>query len=339
MEKLENIGETNGDSYLYYMLGVICARMEVGGSQLRLPPTGVNYFSGAGLSRLVQLGLTCEEGKVFGTLDEKKFVFKSLGLSSKAKTLKPDMEAMGDNGKYFLRALVECAQKTELWEHSPRYTAGYSDGPKAPQLTMSSVGTELLVSITSDMGFRPYVLDEAEMLKFSGTDCIDLLGHIYSGEYGPCSPTLRSQAEKFLYAGNQATFKLFRDGAVLPSKANASDSGFDVTLIGVEKEYGDVTLYRTGLRVKPPEGYYFDMVPRSSLHKKGHTLANVVGVIDQSYRGEILVALKRWEGFEPLELPMRAVQLIPRQVHPMRAVKGDAGASARGEGGFGSTGE
>ena len=146
--------------------------------------------------------------------------------------------------------------------------------------------------------------------------------------------------EKIKMENKVAKCVKMRDDAVIPYKSNETDAGYDVTIIDVHKKMGKVTLYNTGIKVKPEYGYYFDMVPRSSVIKSGYMLANSVGVIDQDYTGEILVALiKIDEEMKDIELPMRIAQLIPRKWYPMTFRHVDTlEETARGEGGFGSTG-
>ena len=98
-------------------------------------------------------------------------------------------------------------------------------------------------------------------------------------------------------------------------------------------------MYGTGLSVQPPTGFYFDLVPRSSITKKGYILANNVGIIDQGYTGEIMVPLPKIDPDAPdLELPCKIVQLIPRRWYNFTGVDAsDLTQTTRGEGGFGST--
>lgn len=136
-----------------------------------------------------------------------------------------------------------------------------------------------------------------------------------------------------------ARIQILDERAVLPRKAHPSDAGFDVTVIGIEREMGPVTLYKTGIAVKPPAGMYFELVPRSSISKTGYMLANSIGIIDPEYRGEILVPLRKVNNHAPvLELPQRIAQLLPRTSPPVRFKTVDAlDDTARGSGGFGST--
>jgi dUTP pyrophosphatase len=86
--------------------------------------------------------------------------------------------------------------------------------------------------------------------------------------------------------------KLLDDNAVVPSRAHDTDTGYDMTLIGVEKIVGDVIFFKTGFSIQPPSGYYYDVVPRSSISKLPLELGNQVGIIDEHYRGEVLVAIR-----------------------------------------------
>lgn len=74
--------------------------------------------------------------------------------------------------------------------------------------------------------------------------------------------------------------------------------------------------------------------------KLGYMLANGIGIIDNHYRGPLLVGLLK---FDPtaadLELPLRVAQLIPRQIISLDIqIVEDLDETQRGKGGFGSTG-
>ena len=128
--------------------------------------------------------------------------------------------------------------------------------------------------------------------------------------------------------------------ALPPFKKRVSDSGFDLHLVKLIKKEGNLYFFDTGVRVSPPPGYYFDLVPRSSIFKSGFILANSVGIIDMTYRGTIKVPLIKVnpDAREP-ELPWRAVQLIPRRFFPLEGRQVESlDPTLRGEGGFGSTG-
>lgn len=196
---------------------------------------------------------------------------------------------------------------------------------------------------------------ESRVLQFQGTNCIDLLGKLYAGmsesphrtdhKYHQYVQCLTARGSPWARAGvHLPACRVIKSDkyAVLPSKTNHSDVGYDITVIRKVKSLNAaVTLYDTGLRVSPPPGYYVEIVPRSSLSKSGFALANSVGVIDPSYTGNLLVALARISDDAPAEpeLPFRCCQMIVRrQVHVdvVECVE-EANNTARGAGGFGST--
>ena len=105
------------------------------------------------------------------------------------------------------------------------------------------------------------------------------------------------------------------DEARPPEKNRLSDTGYDLHLIKKVKEVNGVHYYDTCIKVQPEYGYYFDLIGRSSISKTGWTIANNVGIIDQSYRGSIIVALvPTIENPSPIILPCKLIQLIPRKV-------------------------
>lgn len=188
-------------------------------------------------------------------------------------------------------------------------------------------------------------------LEWSGANALDILGKLYKNasyrltrkydlylDWCCWMPALNGPKQR----GSHPLFKWARTSAqaVAPSKNATSDSGFDLTLIERAKVHGSVEFYRTGIKVQPAFGWYFDLVPRSSISKTGYMLANGVGVIDRAYTGEILVPLTKIDPNAPdLPLPSRLVQIIPRQIIAAEFVEVDVlDETARGDGGFGSTG-
>ena len=90
-----------------------------------------------------------------------------------------------------------------------------------------------------------------------------------------------------------------------------------------------------------PQNYW--MLPRSSISKTGLMMANSVGVIDKSYRGELIAALWNTTGSEvTVSKGQRLVQLVTRDMGDIVKVSCvsslDSFSSERGSGGFGSTG-
>jgi dUTP pyrophosphatase len=106
---------------------------------------------------------------------------------------------------------------------------------------------------------------------------------------------------------------------------------------------GQTTLVRTGMAIHLADpGLAAMILPRSGLgHKHGIVLGNLVGLIDSDYQGELMVSV--WNrgqanfSLNPLE---RIAQLVVVPVLQVGFnVVEDFDASARGEGGFGSTGK
>lgn len=136
--------------------------------------------------------------------------------------------------------------------------------------------------------------------------------------------------------------------AKLPVQSDELASGFDLYLHEVDttmihKTDGTVTWYRTGLAMEPPAQSYFLLYPRSSLSKTDYWLANGVGVLDFSFRNEVLVALRTYPAPfkpKPLDLPGRYVQIIPTPLLAphFKFEEAEELQSTQRTGGFGSTG-
>ncbi|MDK1290086.1 dUTP diphosphatase [Pseudoalteromonas umbrosa] len=150
----------------------------------------------------------------------------------------------------------------------------------------------------------------------------------------------------YFMVGDVPQIQLLNDHAVLPERAHPTDTGLDVTPIRVVKQLrADTWLLGCGFAVAPPMGFYFDLVARSSISKTPVMLANAVGIIDESYRGEVMLAvtLKVAEDlatFEPSKLlgkPLAQLVLRPLIVTPAMQIVESLAQTQRGEGGFGST--
>jgi dUTP pyrophosphatase len=84
------------------------------------------------------------------------------------------------------------------------------------------------------------------------------------------------------------------------------------------------------------------MLPRSSISKTGLMMMNSVGVIDKSYRGELIAALwNTTNAVVKVEKGQRLVQIVARDMDDIKSltVVDALPSSDRGEGGFGSTGK
>ena len=145
--------------------------------------------------------------------------------------------------------------------------------------------------------------------------------------------------------------------AVLPTKAKDGDAGYDLTTIGDPEINDSYVQYRTGLAIEVPPGYHTELFPRSSISKYDLTLANSIGLVDNGYRGELLLRFKITPRVLPTKSPVE--YLNPADWPPRLYVKGDKVAqivirktislaveevtelssTERGAGGFGSSGK
>ncbi|HEY9404827.1 MAG TPA: dUTP diphosphatase [Pyrinomonadaceae bacterium] len=136
-------------------------------------------------------------------------------------------------------------------------------------------------------------------------------------------------------------FLKLHPAAKLPARGSAEAAGLD--LFAVEEvtleARGGRAMVRTGLSVAIPRGFYGRVAPRSGLAVR-HGLDVLAGVVDSDYRGEIMCALVN-HGAETLTLEagQRVAQLIVEAIITPEPAWADAlEETARGEGGFGSTG-
>lgn len=132
----------------------------------------------------------------------------------------------------------------------------------------------------------------------------------------------------------------------LPAYETAGAAGMDVRAAVAEGEPlvlspGDRTLVPTGFVFEIPQGFEAQIRPRSGLaFKNGITCLNTPGTIDSDYRGEVKVLLVNL-GHEPFEITrgMRIAQMVIAPVVQAEVTEAiETSETARGAGGFGSTG-
>ncbi len=129
----------------------------------------------------------------------------------------------------------------------------------------------------------------------------------------------------------------------LPKTAHFGDSGVDLEAAGDEVRIPPFgrALVPTGLAFEIPVGYEIQVRPRSGLAiKKGVTCLNTPGTIDAGYRGEVCVILYNASDVEVTVKPGdRIAQAVLAKVERIEWEEAEKlEESARGEGGFGSTG-
>ena len=135
-------------------------------------------------------------------------------------------------------------------------------------------------------------------------------------------------------------FKKISENAVIPDQKTSGSCGFDLTCIAEHKVISPITkMYKTGLIVVPLDGFHTEIVPRSSIIKTGYVLANSVGIIDNDYRGELLIVLTKIDESKPdLVVPFCVTQLLLRKDYEFTvSIVDEISETVRGNGGFGST--
>jgi dUTP diphosphatase len=130
---------------------------------------------------------------------------------------------------------------------------------------------------------------------------------------------------------------------VAPGYAHPGDAGADLmTTVDVVLEPGERQTVPTGVAIALPVGFVGLIHPRSGLAaRSGLTIVNAPGTVDAGYRGEIRVTLLNTDRSVPVHLRRgdRIAQLMVQRVSQARFVEvDDLPDSARGVGGFGSTG-
>ena len=138
--------------------------------------------------------------------------------------------------------------------------------------------------------------------------------------------------------------KKLNENAVIPTYGTEYSAGADLyacTEEDITINSGETKLIKTGIALEVPVGYAGLIYARSGLAtKKGLAPANKVGVIDEDYRGEIMVSLLNHspqdQTIEPGE---RIAQLvITPYIQGLFNEVTELSDTDRGEGGFGSTG-
>jgi dUTP pyrophosphatase len=131
--------------------------------------------------------------------------------------------------------------------------------------------------------------------------------------------------------------------ATIPTRAHEGDAGLD--LYACEPAHigpGERWSVGTGIAVEIPDGHAGLVLPRSGLAREhGIALVNSPGLIDAGYRGEIRVLLLNTDPAEifRVEPGDRIAQLVISPIALAEPVEVEAlSVSARGDGGFGSSG-
>lgn len=148
------------------------------------------------------------------------------------------------------------------------------------------------------------------------------------------------------YHASIVKFTKLTPWAQTPTRGSTEAAGYDLHADAENHDRiaiapGEVKKISTGIAIALPKGTFGAIYARSGLAtKRGLAPANKVGVIDSDYRGPIIVALKNESNeIQYIEHGERIAQIV---IQPYVCVEFEEteniGTTARGEGGFGSTG-
>lgn len=140
-------------------------------------------------------------------------------------------------------------------------------------------------------------------------------------------------------------FAKTRPDAIVPTKGSAYAAGYDLyacTMDTIEIPPHATVKVGTGLSIQPPNGYFGAIFARSGLAtKNGLRPANCVGVCDEDYTGEYIVALHNdTDEIQIVQHGNRIAQLVFIPYIDVNFEEVDMlDKTNRGDGGFGSSGE
>lgn len=136
----------------------------------------------------------------------------------------------------------------------------------------------------------------------------------------------------------QAKVKYKTDCELYANTKYNGDAGFDLYIQeDLNLSAGQSKVVGTGVKVEIPLGYVGLVFPRSSTGKQGFALANTAGVIDASYRGEVLLAVRPTANIH-FSAGAKVAQLVVVPCLTSFIQCDELSDTERGENGFGSTG-
>ncbi|MEK7130980.1 MAG: dUTP diphosphatase [Patescibacteria group bacterium] len=135
-------------------------------------------------------------------------------------------------------------------------------------------------------------------------------------------------------------FQKILAGAIIPHYAHQGDAGMDIfsaeeTII----KAGEIKNIKTGVKMELPEGFVGLVWDKSGLALK-NGLKTMAGVIDASYRGEIIIVLANLSNQDyKIEKGQKIAQMLIQKVEQVKIEEArELSETKRGEDGFGSTG-
>jgi dUTP pyrophosphatase len=136
--------------------------------------------------------------------------------------------------------------------------------------------------------------------------------------------------------------KRLSPSATLPSYAHPGDAGLDLFAnVALSIEPGETKLVATGISIELPPSTEAQVRPRSGLAlKHGITVLNSPGTIDHGYRGEVgVILINHGRVRFDVQPGMKIAQMVIASCLSVTVEEsGELSGTARGQGGFGSTG-
>lgn len=197
---------------------------------------------------------------------------------------------------------------------------------------------------------REMLLRAVDYVQRGKKSCEDAAENLLNHE--PALSYYRGKAKAFsevlkfleLIDKTKVRIKKLNNNAVMPSKAHATDAGFDLYCTSKEIDWTKRQIVcHTGLAFEIPEGHVGLIFPRSSVSNKPLMMANSVGVVDSCYRGEVTAKFNitdtRQSAFSHYQEGDRIAQMIIIPYPEIEFEETDSlSDSDRGTGGYGSTG-
>ena len=136
-----------------------------------------------------------------------------------------------------------------------------------------------------------------------------------------------------------------REDAIIPTRGSEKAAGYDLYACLEDSDIirippHSTRIIGTGLSFELPDNTFAAIFARSGLAtKSGLAPANKVGVCDSDYRGEYKIPLhNHTDSVEMVEQGDRIAQMVVMPFIPIELEEGELSDTARGSGGFGSTG-
>ena len=151
----------------------------------------------------------------------------------------------------------------------------------------------------------------------------------------------KGKADATLYHYLRLLIKKLDDEAIVPTKANHNDAGFDLySVIDTVIDPDSREVVKTGISMAIPEGHAGLIWPRSGMAVK-QGVEVFAGVVDSGYRGEVMDCLYN-SSSSPVEISKgdRIAQMLIQPVPLVRIAEvSNLDDTSRGDGGFGSSGK